>query len=434
MRFFSTRQDTTSRDAASARVGISAAITQGLAPDGGLYIPEGLPDLSAEINGLQDKSLSGVAKLLLRPFFEGDPLAPELDAIVDEALNFPIPLVDLKNTTALLEVYWGPSAAFKDVGARFLAGVMTRVDQRQAQDQPLTILVATSGDTGGAVAAAFHGRPGVNVVILYPDGMVSARQAHQLGAFGDNVRTFAVQSDFDACQSLVKAAFQDPEFRANFRLSSANSINIGRLLPQATYHAWAALEYKRRHGKDAGVIIPSGNLGNAVSAIWARSMGFPIREVVLATNANPTLSSWLETGKYEPKPTQATLANAMDVGAPSNMERLLAMFSLDDIKKFMQVVRVTDEHITETITNAPKVWGQVVCPHTACAIYAREVVGGEDWIVNGTAHPAKFETIVEPLIGERVELPPALAELLSKESNALALEPNLDDFRAALLR
>ncbi|MCA9567736.1 MAG: threonine synthase, partial [Myxococcales bacterium] len=304
--FRSTRGDRTTT--------LAEALSAGLAPDGGLYVPVEMPriavDAFAGTSGVAD-----VARVLLRPFFAGDRLAPHLDAICDEALDLPVPLTPLDERTWLMELFHGPSAAFKDFGARFLASCLSRL--QEGEDRPLTILVATSGDTGGAVAAAFHGKPGVRVVVLYPHGRVSERQAHQLACWSGNVRTLAVEGDFDACQALVKAAFVDPACRELARLSSANSINIGRLLPQMAYHAHAALQHP-----GATFVVPTGNLGNAVAAVWARRVGLPLADVVLATNANDTLPRFEATGVLEPRPTVATLANAMDVSVPSNLERL----------------------------------------------------------------------------------------------------------------
>lgn len=421
MRFVSTRGN-------SPALTLSESIAQGLAPDGGLYVPEIFPNVSPGKDAVL--SLQHVAQILLSPFFVGDALEDQLHEIIEEAFDFPIPLVDMKGESALLELFHGPSAAFKDVGARFLASVVSRLER--GHEKPLTILVATSGDTGGAVAAAFHNKPGVRVVVLYPDGKVSKRQAHQLSCWGDNIQTFAVKGVFDDCQRIVKEAFQDEWFQKTFRLSSANSINVGRLLPQACYHAWASLEYYRRTGRAPGLVIPSGNLGNALAAIWAREMGFPIREVLLAVNANEPLLAWYKTGDYIPKPAIATLANAMDVGAPSNMERLLSKFSYSELQHFLRVDGVSDSEIEDLIRRGEKDWGHVFCPHTACGIVALERVSTEDWVVCATAHPAKFETIVEPLIHKEVSVPPALDELLKRPAHATQIEPQLDALKKAM--
>ncbi|HEX8691059.1 MAG TPA: threonine synthase [Longimicrobium sp.] len=409
---------------------LSEAVERGLAPDGGLYVPERFPSLAAEdFAGAQ--TLAEVAERLLAPFFAGDRLEGALGEICREALAFPVPLRDLRDRTAVLELFHGPTAAFKDVGARFLAAVMSRLGGADAR--PLTILVATSGDTGGAVAAAFHGRPGVEVAVLFPAGRVSPRQEKQLTAWGGNVRAFAVRGDFDACQRLAKAAMADPDLRAVRRLSSANSINVGRLLPQAAYYAWAALRYARRHGAAPGFVVPSGNLGNAVAALWARRAGLPVREVVLATNANPAVTAFLAGEPWGPRPTVATLATAMDVGFPSNMERVFHLFGGEEAaRRALSAFRVGDEEIRAAIRAGPARWGEVWDPHTAAAVVVRERLETPDWIVVATAHPAKFEAVVEPLVGREVPVPPELGRLLERPSHAEEIEPTLEAFRAAL--
>jgi len=299
----------------SPAVTISGAIAAGLAPDGGLYVPQTFPRLDASSFD-PDGSLADTAATLLAPFFAGDPLAAELPAICREALDFETPLRPLpQRDTFVLELFHGPTAAFKDVGARFLAACLRRLPRDDAR--PLTILVATSGDTGAAVGAAFHGQPNIDVVILYPDGRVSPRQAHQLGSFGGNVRTLRVQGRFDDCQRMVKAALNDAALQVVRPLSSANSISLGRLLPQMSYYAHAALQLWREHGVPLNFVVPTGNLGNAVAALWARRLGLPVGEVRLACNANVTLPEFFGGGDYRPRDAVATLANAMDVGAPA---------------------------------------------------------------------------------------------------------------------
>jgi threonine synthase len=411
-------------------VTLSEAVQRGLAPDGGLYVPEHFPSLSS---GAFDgaTTLAEVAARLLAPFFAGDPLKGALDEICREAFSFPVPLKELRDGTAVLELFHGPTAAFKDVGARFLAGVLARAGEKDGRS--LTILVATSGDTGGAVAAAFHGRPGVEVAVLFPAGMVSPRQEKQLTTWGGNVRAFAVRGDFDACQRLVKAAMADDELRAARRLSSANSISIGRLLPQMAYYAWASMEWMRRHGAAPGFVVPTGNLGNAAAALWARRVGMPVREVVLATNANPSITAFTAGAEWAPQPTVNTLATAMDVGNPSNMERVLHLFGGQDAARgALRAGRVTDDQIRDVIRGGVARWGEVWDPHTATAVAVRERLRGEGWILVSTAHPAKFEGIVEPLVGREVPVPPELQALLDRPSVVTEIDPTLDAFREAL--
>lgn len=401
------------------RVTLSQAIALGLAPDGGLYVPSAFPPVSIS----SVTSLAQVAGQVLAGYFEPEEL--DLKAACEAAFTFEAPLRALAQGDFLLELFHGPTAAFKDFGARFLAECLART-----ATEPTTILVATSGDTGAAVASAFHRRPLFRVVILYPEGRVSPRQAHQLGAFGDNVQAFRVAGTFDDCQRLVKAAFADSALRARHHLGSANSISLGRLLPQMAYYAKTALELG-----PVNVVVPTGNLGNALACLMVKRMGLPIGDIVLATNANRVLSDFLSTGRYEPRPTVATLANAMDVGAPSNVERLRFWYpNVADIP--FTADWVDDEAIRRTIAETWRRCGIAVCPHTACGLEVlrrRRASGATGrWVVAATAHPAKFETVVEPLIGRAVEVPAALAQLLTRPSFATTLAPRDDDFAAVL--
>ncbi len=415
----------------------SDAIVRGIAPDGGLYVPEQFPRLDVtDFAGASD--LPSVAERLLAPLLEGDPLAADLAQILGDAFNFPAPLVPLTHTpgpASVLELFHGPTSAFKDFGARFLAASMQKI--RRGSARTLTILVATSGDTGGAVAAAFHRRSGFNVAVLYPQGLVSQRQAQQLACWGDNVQTFAVNGTFDDCQRLVKEAFQDEALKRSHELSSANSINIGRLLPQMAYYARASLEIWRAHGTKPGFVIPTGNLGNAVACIWARHLGLPIGDIVLATNANLTVTDYLRTGAWEPRQSVATLASAMDVGNPSNMERLRSLYpAIEEVRGQVTAFSVTDAQIRDTIRRDAVELGQVWCPHTATAahVYREKLAGqpGKHWVLVATAHPAKFNDIVEPLIGREVPVPPALAALLSLPRQEKALDADLTALRSEL--
>lgn len=415
------------------------AVIRGLAGDGGLFVPEELPRF--EPKHFRGESLAQIATELLAPFFAGSGLESELGDICRDAFDFPLPLRPLVvagGELSVLELFHGPTAAFKDVGARFLAAVMERALRRTQDTRPLTILVATSGDTGGAVAAAFHKRANIRVGVLYPKGLVSPRQQHQLTCWGDNVRAFEVEGVFDDCQALVKAAFTDTELRSRHRLTAANSINIGRLLPQVAYHAAASLWHWRQHGTTAGSLVPSGNLGNGMACIWARAMGLPVREVVLAVNANRTIPDFLATGQWQPRASIPTLASAMDVGNPSNMERLRDLVpDFGELRNTIEAYPVDDEQIRAQIAQDYRKYGQVWCPHTATAFYvydhlpaARRV--GKPWIVSATAHPAKFESIVEPIIGKPVPVPPALAELLERPTARTPLKPELARFAAEL--
>ncbi|MEO1574425.1 MAG: threonine synthase [Pseudomonadota bacterium] len=413
-------------------VSASEAIALGLAADGGLFSPERLPQIDWGDAG--DAPLDEIATRFLTPFFEGDALAPDLADICADAFNFPIELVPLPGERlSILELFHGPTAAFKDFGARFLAACFSRL--HGTSGSPLTILVATSGDTGGAVAAAFHRRPGIFVDVLFPDGQVSPRQAQQLTCWGDNIRAFRVDGPFDACQSLVKAAFVDEELNARRRLSSANSINLGRLLPQASYYVWASLVHRARTGNVPSFIVPTGNLGNALACVWARDSGAPIGDIHFATNDNRTVPEFVQGAPWAPRPSVATVANAMDVGNPSNMERLRALYDDDALRQTFTSSFVDDAAIRAQIPKDLETRGQVLCPHTATATcaYDRDFdadhKAATDMVVVATAHPAKFETVVEPLIGREVAVPDNLKALLDLPSHAIDLAPDLDEFR-----
>jgi threonine synthase len=430
MRFLSTRDG-------SHFVGLGEAVSRGLAPDGGLYVPQRLPPL--DLDGLARRtSLADLASGMLGPFAEGDVMAGVLSAATGEAFSFPAPVVEVRGAAgplSVLELFHGPTAAFKDFGARFLAASLERIER--PDPRRLTILVATSGDTGGAVASAFYDRPWVNVVVLYPRGLVSPRQEKQLACWGRNVRTLAVNGTFDDCQRMVKEAFVDRELARELQLSSANSINVGRLLPQMVYYASASLELARQDGRSPNFIIPAGNLGNALACVWARELGLPIGEIVLASNANATVPDFLRTGDWRPRPSVATLASAMDVGNPSNMERLRWLFpDPRDLGTRVSAQSVVDDEIRATIRRDHAELGQTWCPHTATAacVYRRLDSGRhrERWVLAATAHPAKFNDIVEPLIGETVPVPPALAALLDLPSIQMTVEPRLDDLRNVL--
>lgn len=433
MRYVSTR--------GGLAVGIEKAIMGGTADDGGLYVPEALPVIQAE-EFVRYTEFPDIAARFLEPFFAGSSLAGRLSQICRAALNFPLPLRHLESvpgSLAVLELFHGPTAAFKDVGARFLAHCMEQIisDGRFAS-APVTVLVATSGDTGGAVASAYHRRPGTRVVVLFPEGRVSPRQQHQLTCWGDNVVSLAVRGEFDDCQRLVKAAFADAGLRERHRLCSANSINVGRLLPQAGYYALASLTHWRATGRRLSFIVPTGNLGNAFACVWARRVGLPIDRIVLATNANATIPDFLATGQWLPRPSLPTLASAMDVGNPSNMERLRELCGdLETLRQEVSAVPVSDAEIRTTIVDEFQRHGLAWCPHTATGLRVyRELPEQErthhDWAVVATAHAAKFDTIVEPLLGTRIQPPEELMAILTRPSRFETIAANLDALAARL--
>jgi threonine synthase len=433
MRFVSTR--------GGPIVGIEAAIMGGTADDGGLYVPDELPAVSpAEFPRVDDFPI--VAAKLLEPFFAGSSLATRLPEICRAALNFPLPLRQLETSPgslSVLELFHGPTAAFKDVGARFLAHCMEYIIRDGVYaSAPVTVLVATSGDTGGAVAAAYYRRPGTRVVVLFPEGRVSPRQQHQLTCWGDNVLSLAVRGQFDDCQRLVKAAFADTALRSKYRLCSANSINVGRLLPQAAYYALASLMHWRVTGRRLSFIVPTGNLGNGFACVWARRIGLPIDRIVLATNANTTIPDYLATGQWLPRASVPTLASAMDVGNPSNMERLQGLCgNIEALREEVSAVPVSDVEIRSAIVAEFRRHGLPWCPHTATGLHVyRELPEVErvrrDWAVVATAHAAKFDTIVEPLLGTRVEPPAELTALLARPSHFETIPPDVDALGARL--
>jgi threonine synthase len=429
MRFVSTRDRSSSVD-------LSTAIRRGLAPDGGLYVPERMPVVALD-RWPATTDLREIGRVLLEPFFADDALEAELDGVLADAFTFPAPLVDVDKAPtrlSVLELFHGPTAAFKDFGARFLAATLERIPRNDART---TVLVATSGDTGGAVAAAFFDRPWVEVVILYPAGLVSERQAQQLACWGRNVTTLRVSGSFDDCQRLVKAAFADRMLASRRHLSSANSINVGRLLPQMVYYAAASLATWRRERRAANFVVPSGNLGNVLACLWAREIGLPIGHVAMSTNANRTVTDFLRTGQWRPRPSIPTLASAMDVGDPSNMERLRATFpGLGELAAQVTATAIDDDEIRSTIRRDAAELGRVWCPHTAtaAATWRRldDSLRASRWILVATAHPAKFDEIVEPLIGRAVPVPPALAALLELPRIETTIDATLDALRSQL--
>jgi threonine synthase len=407
----------------AAPASLSEAIRVGQASDGGLFMPAHFPAEAFE-NAADHDDLPGFAAAFLAPFFQGDALQAELAAICAEAFDIPAPSVELEANVSALELFHGPTGAFKDFGARFLMACLDRLGDPQ---RPFTVLAATSGDTGGAAGCAAEGRSGVRAVILYPDGKVSPFQAHQLSCWNAPVTTLKLNADFDACQRLVKAAFSDAALVARHRLTSANSINIARLLPQAAYMAFAARRAAADPDAAPGFSMPTGNLGHGVAALMARACGAPVGPVILATNANATLHDWARSGLYEPRASIETLANAMDVGAPSNFERLNAgVFDLQGLV----VERVDDASIKARIKLDHERFGYVWCPHSACAAeaLARQPAAARQarpWLVAATAHPYKFADVVEPVIGSTLDAPPALAAVLNRVARARTCEPDL---------
>lgn len=405
------------RDKNGKSYSASEAILKGLAPDGGLFVPKAMPKLPDDFT--LSKGLSYAMYQAIKPFFEGDELEDELEDICNSAFDFPLPFFKERDGKEIMELIYGPTSAFKDYGARFLSFSMEKLLKKRGEE--LTILVATSGDTGGAVASAFHNRENLKVKVLFPKGRVADRQRAQLTSWGDNVEAYEVEGAFDDCQKMVKDAFMDKSLSG---LSSANSINLGRLMPQMAYYVYASTLFEIKYGRKPTVIIPSGNVGNSTGAFWARAIGAPIGDIVLAVNANKTIPDYIESGNYEPRASVKTLANAMDVGAPSNMERLFDIFPIyDEFKANVSSYSVSDDEIRDTIKKMYDETGYVLCPHTACAEKVRRDHYSEvPTIIVATAHPAKFNTIVEPLIGKEVPIPDNLFKIMQKPSTAKEID------------
>lgn len=420
---------------------VRAALFRGLAPDGGLYQPASLPRAGRELTaGLRDdrwpETAAAVARLLLSDEWE----EAELESIVSEALDFRVPLRPVGDRIHVLELFHGPTLAFKDVGARFLARSMASV-RGISDEPPPTVLVATSGDTGSAVGDAFRRLTDFPVVILFPEGRISRRQQRHLERLGGNVTAVAVDGTFDDCQRLVKGAFADEELRERARLTSANSINIGRLLPQIFYyfHALARLETGVRAG-EVVVSVPSGNLGNLTAGLMAKRMGLEADRFVAATNRNDVLPRYLETGRADPRPAVSTPSTAMDVGDPSNLERLRHLYE-EDVARIRDDLTATshgDDVTRRTIAAVHDRHDYVLDPHTAVGWRALEdELRGRPkstGILLATAHPAKFRDVVEPLVGGELSAPTRWTEALERgEARAVRMEPEPEALRELLL-
>jgi len=418
-----------------SRTTFGEALTRNLAPDGGLYLPQRLTPF-ADVDDLlrlpwADRSVAIVGRLLGDEFDRAD-----LAAAARDAFDFPVPLVRIEERIAALELFHGPTLAFKDFGARFLARMLALQRTRGRDVGPPTILTATSGDTGAAVARAFWKLPGVRAVVLYPRGRVSPLQEKQIASLGDNVLALAVEGSFDACQALAKSCFADRELSAALGLTSANSINIARLLAQTLYY-FEAVARLRTEGITASPVIavPSGNFGNLCAGLLARRLGLPVRAFVAATNANTVVPEYLETGAWQPRPSVATLSNAMDVGDPSNWERIESLFAKDwtALRAALRWGSLDDDATRETIRKLDA--GGYLCdPHgaVAYAVLRRSLQPGETGVFLATAHPAKFKEALEPVLQRRIPLPPALREVADRPLLAEIIPPDFDVLRRRL--
>ncbi len=423
-------------------VSFTEAMFKGLAPDGGLYRPESTPDLSRFFDSLAgdvpfSKLASGLTAELLGP-----EISPETaENIIRDAFDFEPVLRKIREGMFVLELFHGPSCAFKDFGASFLASAMNHLlaEKSGNDDDRAIIITATSGDTGSAVARAFHGKDRIDVVILYPSGRVSPLQEKQLTTLGGNVTALEVDGSFDDCQRMAKAAFTDPSL-AGLPLSSANSINLGRLLPQSFYYIWAYTRMLSQSKGDFAFIVPSGNFGNITAGLYAAAWGLPVKRFVAATNANDVVPQYLKSGLYEPRPSQATYSNAMDVGDPSNFERLNDLYDsrVDIFRNHFEALSVNDKTTLNTIARVEKDYGYLCCPHTAVGWRAAELYREKNpdipVVVLSTAHPGKFTEIVEQATGRPPELPSALLELADREKEAVPVGSADEDLRKWLIR
>ena len=455
----------------SAQVSFKQAVVDGMsAKTGGLYVPVEFPRLDgAFISRSPEPSFREVAYEMAKPYVEGEISDSDLQSIIQDAYPFTAQVVPIDKITYVLELFHGPTCAFKDFGARFMARVMAYFNR--GENDNLHILVATSGDTGSAVGSAFHNVPGIDVTILYPDGKISPLQEKQLSTFDGNVRALKVSGTFDDCQRLVKTAFTDADLRKRFRLSSANSINISRLLPQSFYYMYSSLVVRNRIPHDSKienpaiiVTVPSGNFGNLTSGLIAREMGAPIAGFVAATNANHTVPDWISTGRYEARASVETLSNAMDVGAPSNYERIAYMYSLDQVRSLFASYWTDDEGTKKGIEKCHEKTGYIIDPHGAVAWSAWDEIrnGGMDRLMAGnaetdtskpglsanipgwaetiaekravgiileTAHPAKFGATVTDVIGREPSMPDRLERVLSLPDRAIPMEKDYESFK-----
>ena len=424
----------------SLSVDFKEAVFNSMPQDKGLYMPYQIPVLDADfIQNIEKYSLPEIAFKVAKTILQDALPEADLKKIVEEAINFPAPVVKLDEKTYVLELFHGPSLAFKDFGARFMSRVMSYF--LKEGEKTLNVLVATSGDTGGAVALGFLGVPNTQVTILYPKGKVSPIQELQLTTNGQNIRAVEIDGTFDDCQALVKQAFVDEELNKKFRLTSANSINISRLIPQTFYYFNAYAQLKREGITDVVFSVPSGNFGNIGAGLLAFKMGLPAKHYIAATNVNDTVPEFFKTGVYQPKPSVATLSNAMDVGNPSNWVRIMSLFKneLDQLKKVVTAESYTDEQTRAAVQEVYEKYNYVVCPHTAIAWLAiedyRKTTGDRSsaGVFLSTAHPCKFPDIYQGEIAGKIQIPEQVKVLEGKPKQAVELGVDFQGFKQYLL-
>jgi threonine synthase len=428
-----------STNKSAPEVSLAQAVIEGLAPDRGLYMPERIARMSDDFFArMPEMSFQEIAFEVAEAFFGEDIPAETLREIVFEALNFETPVVPVAEPIYSLELFHGPTLAFKDVGARFMARMLGYFIRQRGDDKPVTVLVATSGDTGSAVANGFLGVKGIEVVVLYPKGKVSEIQESQFTTLGQNITALEVDGTFDDCQRLVKTAFLDEDLKQRMNLSSANSINVARFLPQAFYYFNAYAQLQRQGFADQVVVcVPSGNFGNLTAGLFAKRMGLPVKRFIAANNSNDVFFEYLQTGIYTPRPSITTLANAMDVGDPSNFVRILDLYghSHDAILAEIAGAWYSDENIRHTVKKTYEKTGYLLDPHGACG-YRALVDGlrpGETGVFLETAHPAKFAETVEAIIGEPVEIPEKLRRFMEGTKQSIEMGADFEGFKAYLM-
>jgi len=424
---------------------------EGLAPDGGLYMPESFPSINKEfLKELPNKGFNEIALEISKLFVDDIPES-ELKRIVEDAFDpkafggsgdgsrpelvegLPTPLVKIGEKLYVEELWHGPTMAFKDFGARFMSRAMGYFLKQGGRE--LKIIVATSGDTGSAVAAGFYNVPNIKVYILYPSGKVSDLQEKQLTTFGGNITAIEVKGVFDDCQKLAKQILNDKELNGNGEFSSANSINFGRLLPQMFYYFFGYGQLVKKGFKDIIFCVPSGNFGDITAGLMAKRVGLPIARFIAATNINDVVPKYLHTGVYRPRPSQKTMSNSMDVGNPSNFARMLDLYQNDAklMAKDILGISVNEEETAETIGSVYKETGYLLDTHSAVAVRAAQESGIGDPIISlSTAHPVKFKDAIEPMIGKKIEIPEKLKETMSKEKKAILIENNIEELRTYL--
>lgn len=429
MIFYSTNDKTNTAD-------LKTAVLKGLASDKGLYMPESIPVLPKTFwDNIPGKTMGEIGFELLKPYFCPDIPEDTFRKMVDDAFNFPVPVVKITKNISTAELFHGPTLAFKDVGARFLARVMSYFASNQGD---INVLVATSGDTGSAVANGFLGVKGVKVHVLYPSGLVSRLQELQFTTLGQNVTAYEVSGVFDDCQRMVKECFMDKELNQKRILTSANSINLARFLPQSVYYAYALSQIPQERWKDVVMTVPSGNFGNITAGLVAWRMGMPVKRFIAAINANRVFADYLQTGVYKPQKSIATIANAMDVGDPSNFARVIELFgkSVDNVRAEISSYSYTDEQIGATMAEVLKATGYELDPHGAVGYSALRdhLNAGELGLFLETAHPAKFIDTVEKYTGKRVEIPARLQKFAEGTKQTVKIKADYTELKNRLLQ